>query len=208
MSRPIPAALLAALSASTIRPALFVEALFAGGTTRVWSGYGEMTAGGQTWQGAGNLLDISLVGETQEVRAQGVTVTLSGIPSALLSLALQEPYHGRIARIYLGAFADEGPPDTVLILDTMTGVYRLRDRSTLLIADLHPIFAGRMDVMSINETGETATIGIAIENRLIDLERAAEVLYTAETQERLFSGDKGLEYVAALSDRQLTWGRA
>jgi hypothetical protein len=171
------------MAASVVKPAIFVEAEFAASTVRVWSGYGEITAGGQTWGGAGGLLDVSLIGETQEVRAQGVTVTLSGIPSQMLAIALGENYHGRLARIYLGFFADEEP------------------------TDLHPLFSGRMDVMSVIEGPETATVTLSIENRLIDLERPAPVLYTDETQQRLFPGDRGLEFVEGLTNVTLTWGR-
>jgi hypothetical protein len=207
MPRSIPAPLLAAMSAAIVKPAIFVEAEFAAATVRVWSGYGDMTAGGQTWSGAGSLLDVSLIGETQEVRAQGVTVTLSGIPSEMLAIALGENYHGRIARIYLGFFADEEPAETVLIADTQTARYQLRDRTTLLLSDLHPLFSGRMDVMSVIEGPETATVTLSIENRLIDLERPAPVLYTEETQQRLFPGDRGLEFVEGLTDVTVTWGR-
>lgn len=207
MSRPVAAPLLAALQAPVVRPAFFVEALFASGTVRLWSGYGPITVDGKTWEGAGALLALSAVVETQEVRAEGVTISLSGIPSALLSLALSEQYHGRIARVYLGAFAVSDDTDLSLLADAVVDDYRLRDPSALLIADLHLLFSGRMDVMQIAEDGDSATISVTVENRLVDLERPRVVLFTDEEQRRRFPGDGGLRYVASIVDAEIVWGR-
>jgi hypothetical protein len=182
--RDMPIALREASLAAEVVPALFVEAEFAAGVVRVWSGLGEISAAGQVWQGVGGLLGVSSFSEAQDLRATGVTVTISGIPSAALSLALGEAYHGRPARVLLGVF----------------------DPAGALLA-VHPVFAGRMDVLSINEAAETAEVSVSVENRLIDLERPRVVLYTDETQQRLFPGDVSLQYVAALVDAQVTWGR-
>jgi hypothetical protein len=166
-------------------PAIFVEAQFSAGVVRIWSGLGEITAAGHAWQGVGGLLGVSAFAEAQDLRATGVTVTISGIPSAAISLALGESYHGRAARVLLGVFDPVG--------------------GALLATQ--PVFAGRMDVLSINEAAETADVSVSIENRLIDLERPRVVLYTDETQQRLFPGDVSLQYVPALVDAQIRWGR-
>ena len=63
-----------------------------------------------------------------------------------------------------------------------------------------------MDVMSIQESGEQATINITGESRLIDLEIARERRYTSEDQKIDFPDDKGLEFVADLQDKQIIWG--
>ena len=49
-----------------------------------------------------------------------------------------------------------------------------------------------MDVMIIRETGDTSTIELKLENRLIALERPNERRMTDEDQRNLFTGDKGL----------------
>ena len=41
--------------------------------------------------------------ETAEIAAKGATITLSGIPSNLISLAITEPYQGRLCKIMFGA---------------------------------------------------------------------------------------------------------
>ena len=153
MARTLTSGLAAAALAARVAPILLVELVFDSATTRVWSGYGDLTWGARTFTGAGTLGAVSPVEEATELRATGVDLTLSGIPSDVLSLALSEPYQGRLATIWLGAMN----PDTFA-----------------LIADPYQIFAGRMDVMTVSDSGDTGKVTISVESRLIDLERSSE----------------------------------
>ena len=72
---------------------------------------------------------------------------------------------------------------------------------------MYQVFAGRMDIMSIQEDGKTATISLQVENVLIDLERPRTRKLTDEEQRKRFPGDASLENVASLQDRQISWGR-
>ena len=47
---------------------------------------------------------------------------------------------------------------------------------------------------------------IAVENKLIILERPVERRYTDQDQKELFVGDKGLEFVDSLQDKSVNWG--
>ena len=85
MSRPITAGMLGAIQASQVLPAIFVQATMASGTVYLWSGPGSVVWNGQNWQGVGSLLNISTVEEKAEVRATGISITLSGIDSPLLT---------------------------------------------------------------------------------------------------------------------------
>ena len=94
--RGFTAAMQAAIDAGgPYRPQLLYEGEFvAGGSPtqsylRLWTGAGELAWNGQTFTGAGSLLGISPIEETGEVRAVGFAVKLSGLPSEILSLALQ-----------------------------------------------------------------------------------------------------------------------
>lgn len=79
---------------------------------------------------------------------------------------------------------------------------------TTLIADPFLIFDGRMDTAEIADGGDTATITLTAESRLRDLERVRTRRYTDADQQSRFPGDKGLEYVPSLQDKQIVWGRA
>jgi len=173
-----------AFSDDSLAPFLAIDLAFDSGAVRLWNGYDDLTVDGEEYTGAGSLLGISSIDETAEIEANGVSITLSGIDSSLISVALTENYQNRTAKIYIGAIADNGTVSS------------------------YQIFAGRLDVMTIEESGETATIAVTAENRLIDLERPRTRRYTSEDQKSLFPGDLGLDYVNDLQDKTLDWGRS
>ena len=186
MVRSLTAAVDTEVQQPDIRVALLAFFDFSSGAVRFWSGVGSLVWNGDTYTGAGNLGSVSLVEETTELRATGLTFALAGIPSALLATALGEHYQGRACTMWLALFDD----------------------NWTVIADPAQVFSGRMDQMEITETGETAVIRLSAENRLIDLERPNEVrYYTPEDQKRSFPGDKGLDYVPSLQEKVIVWGR-
>lgn len=184
-ARPITAALLTALQARDVHPLILVEAEFDSGTVRMWNGNATLSALGVDWVGTGLLLSSSQVEETSEIRAAGVQIGLSGIPSSMLSIVLAEDYQGRPGRMYLGAF------------NVATGA---------LIADPLLVFEGRIDTMPISESGETAQVVASLESRLIRLEKAARRRYTAADQRFDYPDDAGLDFVSAIQDVQIVWG--
>ena len=80
------------------------------------------------------------------------------------------------------------------------------DASHVPVGDPLQVFQGRMDVSEI-EYGETISITIALESRLVDWERPRIRRFTDQDQKRAYPGDRGLEYVQAVSDMELVWGR-
>ena len=183
MTRSITSNMLTQFSAKEVELFLALKLNFDSGTIALWTGYGDITFGSQSYTGAGTLLGFSVVEETAEIAARGAQVTLDGIETSIVSLALQEPYQGRKALIYLGALS-----------------------SGAVVADPTLIFDGRMDVMTIEDSGDTCTISLTLESRLIDLERSRVRRYTTEDQKVNFSNDKGFDYVADLTDKQVNWG--
>lgn len=166
-----------------LKPFFAIEILFDSGPTRLWNGYGEITFQGKTFFGGGNLLNVSDIEEVSDIEAKGLALVLSGIPSEFISLALQEPYQNRLARFFIGALEDDGT------------------------VQAYELFAGRLDIMTIQESGETASISMTVENRLIDLDRPRIRRYTSEDQKSLFPGDRGFDYVNDLQDRPIEWGK-
>ena len=65
-----------------------------------------------------------------------------------------------------------------------------------------------MDVMTIDDGAGTVAIGMTVESRLIDLERARDWRYTSENQKSLYPNDKGLDFVVDLQDMPIAWGRS
>lgn len=181
MSRDLTSTTISSLSDDVVYPFFAVELLFDGNeAVRMWTGSGTITVGGNDYIGLGNLLDISAIEETAEMAVKGATITLSGVNSALLSLALTEPYQGRVCNIYFGVTGEEV---------------------------FNQIFSGYMDQMNITEAGDTSTIELMVENRLIDLERARVARFTSSYQKSIYPNDKGLDFIEDLQDKNIVWGR-
>lgn len=185
MTRTMTPAVEAALQAQMLRPALFMEAEFPSGFVRVWTGVGDVVWNAQTWLGAGALLSVSAIEETTQVVASGVTVSLSGVPVGLVSAAIADARQGMPGRIWVG----------------------MLDAAGAIIADPVQAFAGRLDVPTISDGAEVCTISITYESRLINLTRAREWRYTAQSQRAIYPDDAGFDYVAGLQDKEVTWGR-
>jgi hypothetical protein len=185
MSRVFSSNFAAILDNPVMSPFLAVELLFDSGAVRLWTGLKDLSVGGYTYTGAGSLLGVSAVEETSEVAAKGANLTLSGIPSEIISLALNEDYQGRTAKVYFG------------LMNVTSG-----------LPEMNQIFSGLMDQMNIEDTGQTLTVEVTVENRLIDLERARIRRYTSEDQKRLYPSDLGFDFVNDLQDKEIVWGRS
>ena len=64
-----------------------------------------------------------------------------------------------------------------------------------------------MDTMTISEAGEYSTISISVENKLIAFEKTKVRRYTAEDQKIEHPTDKGFEFVTAIVQKEIIWGR-
>jgi len=208
MSRDLDPSTIKAISQDVVRPFFAVELKFDGDETlRMWTGQGTLVLdNGTQWIGAGNLLDISSIEETAEMAVRGATITLSGVPSEVLSLALSEPYQGRVCNIYFGTFSSGS-------LLKETGNYiLLQDGSRINVETgekgFNQLFSGYMDQMNIDDSAETSAIELKVENRLIDLERARVARYTKYYQKSVYPDDDGLNFVEDLQNRKVPWGRS
>tara|TARA_Y100000310_G_scaffold339892_1_gene433999 strand:+ start:134 stop:712 length:579 start_codon:yes stop_codon:yes gene_type:complete len=189
MARNITSAFNTAITNTVVRPIFAVELDLSTGILRFWNGLGDitMTAGGssQTFTGLGDLMSISAIEESTSIKANNVSMSLSGIKSSLISSALGANYTNRNASVYIGLF----------------------DTSKNVIADVYTIFKGKMDVMQISEDGDTSVVTLKCENRLITLDRANERRYTLEDQKIDFPSDLGFEFIPDLQDKQIVWGK-
>jgi hypothetical protein len=93
---------------------------------------------------------------------------------------------GKTARIHVGFY------------DTSTGSS---------ISDPAEIFAGQVDVAAIEETGESSTITVGIESKLVDLDRKRDRRYTKEDLAIDDPTDRGFDQVPSLQDKEILFGR-
>lgn len=170
---------------SGAKPFLLAKLEFDSGDFRVWSGRGDLSFNSEIYTGVGDLGKISEVEEGVDQRAFGISLEISGVPSANISLALSEELQNRKAQVWLGFF----------------------DSNYALITSPVLLFRGRMDTMDI-KLGKTATIVVTAESRLIDWGRARIRRYTDADQQERFPGDKGFQFVSDTTEKQIVWGGA
>lgn len=180
MSRTLPAGMSAALAGGSVTLYYAVEMLFDSGAIRLWTGYSDKTINSQTYTGAGTLLNIDGIAEVADLNAAGITVALSGISSGVISLALQENYQGRVARVYFGVEGVDGAVE---------------------------VFSGFMDVMTIQHSGDKLNVTLSIESKLVTLQRPNIRRYTSANHKLRYAGDTFFDYVTELQDREIVWGR-
>lgn len=182
MARTLPGSFSTAIANDEINVLFAIDIDFKSAPLYVWSGYDSLLYNSKTYLGAGQVMSISALEESSEIEAKGASVTLTGVPSSMLSLALTEEYQGVECRIYIGTYN--------------SGTYSFLEA-----------FTGELDQMNIQEEAESATITVTVENILIKLERPVIRRLTSEDQKSRYSDDKGLEYVAYIQDKNITWGK-
>lgn len=177
------APLLAALAADHTRARYFAELEFDGGTERLWTGLGSITTLSNTWQGVGSLASIEGLEEGIELSPYALKLGLSRLDSSFASLAIDEQYHNRAVRLYLGAIDDAG---------------------ALITPGL--VFSGEMiEVQATVAAEDGDVVVLTCENELARLDRTANLRYTDTQLQADHSGDLGLQYLAQIADHQAEW---
>lgn len=185
MSRGLSTDQQTAAAASVVRPIMLVRLDFANQPVLAHTSLGDLAAMGETYKGVGNLGGLSALKEGTQARSYGAQLTLSGLDPALVATVQVEHYRGRDERIYIG----------------------LLNENHQLIGTPSQEWRGRMDYCDIS-LGETASITLNAESRLADCDRPRVRRYTHEDQQDLYPGDMGFEFVAAMVNKDIVWGRA
>jgi hypothetical protein len=186
MTRSIGTDFQAQLDSSELQP-FFAVSINYTDPLNIWTGYNEITFGGVTYFPSGNLLGISAVDESADIRANGISISLSGLDNSIISSALTEDSQGKVVKVFFGVVA------TV-------------SNETQVVDTPYQTFEGFIDTMSINEDGDGTVVAITVENKLIILERPVERRYTDQDQKEFFTDDKGLEFIDSLQDKSINWG--
>ncbi len=164
MPRGLTAAQKSALTGRIKSVAHFMSLVLPGGTTRAWTGIGDVYALGATWVGVGEMMSISDLSTSTEQRAQQVSVTLAGIPrdavpGTLISNSRSVRYQGAALTLYAG------------VLDPTTGV---------LVGDPLAVWAGLADTVTFS-LGETITATLTGDQLSSQMKRSNGLLMTPES---------------------------
>jgi hypothetical protein len=183
MSRTLPTGYAALTEGKVFRPVFLMFLDWPADPVYAWTGYGSITFDGHTWVGVGTYGAISQIAESKDIRANGISLTVSGIPSDLVAKALADDTSGASGKVYMASLANDGT----------------------FAADPYLIFDGFIDVVPMEDSGETSTLTVQLEKELID-RRFNDRRNTHEDQQIDYAGDMFFEFVAGLVDKQITWG--
>jgi hypothetical protein len=183
VTRGLTPAAATAASSEIVARTVAIDLDFPAGMVRINGSPASLVIGGAEYIGVGGLGGISAAEESAELQAYGITVSLSGIPRDAVALALGQAYQGRRATVW----------EVLLNRDTWQP-----------IADPVIVFRGRMDQMNI-AMGQTATVEVRLENRLVDWERPRIRRYTSEDQHLAHPQDRGFEFVSDTMEREVVW---
>ena len=184
MTRTIPSGLLTALTAKEVKPYYAVKMAFENqdgtdATIRLWTGYPDRTIDGETYIGSGSLLNIDGIEEVGDLSAKSITLSMSGISSTLIALALGARYQRRVCKVYFGEQS---------------------------VSDVIQIFSGKMNQISTSDEGETGSISLIVDSKLIELERARNWRYNNRSHRSRYPSDTFFSYVDQLPDSSVSWG--
>lgn len=184
MARNLDSSLAAALSGSLIYPAVLAMITFRSEVTFIWSGTSTLSYNGHDYLGVGTLGAVGPISEGSDISAAGTTVALSGIaPASLLSEALGDIQVGATASIWFALLSDGA-----------------------VIGAPYLIFSGTVDKPTVHVSRSDISIQLALENRLINLQRASQKRYTAAEQAIAYPDDRAFDWVEELNDIALRWG--
>lgn len=116
----------------------------------------------------------------------GLSFQISGVKPEHIAIALSEPIQGKRV-IVRTAIMD---PDTQVIVDVIQS------------------WSGTLDQMPIKMSNNTASVGVTAEHRGITFARPKGIRYTDADQQKLFPGDKCLEFIVKQATHQDVWPAA
>lgn len=198
MSRNLASNTATSYAAAHVNPILFAKLEFdtgtpnETGTIRLHNGLGTYTwdandgAGQQSWQGTGDLGQISAIEEGDQISPYSIELTLSGVDATLAAEAVRETYYQRPVTLYIGALND----------------------SDALVATPDVIWTGFIDTMDVVIGGSDGdTIKLTAESELAMFDRSANYLYTNAQQQSDSQGDTFFTHLQEMEDLTLDWGR-
>lgn len=182
--RAINTAGVAALSGAVVCAAILVEMDLTQPLNLNSSSLG-LTINGITYSGVGGLGQIDAITESAGDLPR-LNFTMAGVQPTSIALALSEPVQGKSVRVKIALF------------NSATGAY----------IDSRQRYAGYLDVMSLSDGRDSATISVSSESAILDLLRPSGIYYSDIDQQALNPGDLSFQYVNDQVEQKIVWPSA
>lgn len=178
---------LAAVSKNQVKLALLALFDFVDDPRRYWTGLGPLdTLDGAVWDGTGGLGSISGLNVPIGTVAQQVSFALSGVDARVAKLARRQSdlVKGRAVTVFVQIFKDDWQP---------------------LGLPLH-VWSGDLDVMDWDQDeGGSFVVKVSAESIWASRRKSPFGFYTDADQQARSPGDRGLELMASLPGKTITW---
>lgn len=187
MARGLTSAVKTELATGIIEPVLLIELGFGTPiylTNASFDITSSVSGSSRTYLSNGHLKNISAVSETNKPTKNSLIISLSGVDQTYVSIALNENIINDDVHIYRG------------FLDT----------NLALISDPFLLFYGTINDYKITDNTTTAKIVLTVTSHWGNFSKTSGRTTTDNSQQRFFSGDKGMEF-SALTVRDIKWGR-
>jgi len=187
MARGLSSSVKTQLATGIIDPVLLIEIGF-GTPVYLTNASFDITSSisgtSRTYLSNGHLRGISGVSETNKPTKNTLSISLSAVDQTYVSIALNENIINDNVYVYRG------------YLDT----------NNALISDPFLLFYGTIDEYKIGDNTTTANLVLSVTSHWGNFSKVSGRVTTDNSQQRFFSGDKGMEF-AALTVRDIRWGR-
>lgn len=187
MARGLTSSVKTELATGNIDPVLLVELGFSTPvylTNASFDITSSVSGSSRTYLSNGHLKGITGVSETNAPSKNSLVVSLSGVDQTYIAVALNENIINDNVYIYRG------------YLDTNLAV----------ISDPFLLFYGTIDEYKITDTTQTAKLNLTVTSHWGNFSKTSGRTTSDNSQQRFFSGDKGMEF-SALTVRDIRWGR-
>jgi hypothetical protein len=168
------------LAGRTIAGSLLVDMQFKDARRRWWPGFGPLVAGGETWQGTGELIQVEGLDQPQGTGAPQTTFTLSGIDAEIVTLArnASDRVKNRRVTVYVQFFQLDPTDASVEAWSTLDSPAAL--------------WTGRMDQMQYRISGTgSSSVTVTAESLWVNRSRPAFGLFTDSGSEGAVCGRSG-----------------
>ena len=187
MARGLTSAVKTELATGNIAPVLLIEFGFSTPvylTNASFDITSSVSGSSRTYLSNGHLKSVGGINETSKPSKNSLSIGLSAVDTTYVGIALNENIINDNVYIYRGFL----------------------DANLSLISDPFLLFYGTIDEYKITDDTNTARLNLTVTSHWANFSKTNGRTTTDNSQQRFFSGDKGMEY-SALTVRDIKWGR-
>lgn len=184
MDRGAQAGFLAELVKSVNSPCYLLDVSFDDGAVRMTDAWRAVTFNSNTYTAQGHFMTFNGLTESAELQVPNLSITISSVDRAWVSIALTKAYINRKLVLYKA------------FLDYTQG----------LISSPIIIFEGSLDGMSVSDSPDgKCSVQVTATSQWGDFERRPGRHTNPQEQQVIFPGDKFFDYCAQLN-KEIRWG--